>query len=166
MRRIIPIVLALVLVVSVRTSAQEPGVAPLSDEDIAALNELRATYAEAVLANDCEAITAVSAQDVVLMPPNEPMVEGGAAYRDWCEAAASEPPPQDFTMTSLEIDGYGDLAFDRGTWSQTFVSEGAEPVTITGTYVVIVRKQTDDSWLWTVGIYNGDAPLPEPPEEG
>jgi hypothetical protein len=45
--------------------------------------------------------------------PDAPAIEGRAAIR-----AATEPDPgitvQEFTITSLEIDGYGDLAFDRG----------------------------------------------------
>jgi ketosteroid isomerase-like protein len=147
-----------------------PAVASLSEEDIAALNDLRAAYVEAVLANDCGAMTAVFAQNVVSLPPNVPMVEGRAAYRAACEAEESEAPPQDFTTTSRDIDGYVDLAFDRGTFSQTYASEAmaegvtinGEGVTINGKYVVIARKQADDSWRWIVGIYNFDAPLPQP----
>ena len=72
--------------------ACQPGVAPLTDEEIGALNELRAAYVEGVLANDCGAITAAFAQDAVSMPPNEPTIEGRAAYRDWCEVRATEAP--------------------------------------------------------------------------
>jgi ketosteroid isomerase-like protein len=96
------------------------------------------------------------------MPANEPLVEGRAAYRDACEAEASQPAPQDFTIIPLGIDGYGDLAVDRGTWSQTSVSDStAETVTVTGKYVAIARKEADASWSWTTVIYNYDAPLPQ-----
>jgi len=27
---------------------------------------------------------------------------------------------------------------------------------------VIARKQADGSWLWAAGMYNFDAPLPQP----
>jgi ketosteroid isomerase-like protein len=101
------------------------------------------------------------AEDIVVLPPNGPTVEGRAASRAACEAG--ETTIQDFTLTSLDIDGYGDLAFDRGTFSQTYVSEGmAEAVTINGKYVLILRKQADGSWLWTVLVYNLDAPAPQP----
>ncbi|KPJ88354.1 MAG: hypothetical protein AMS18_13425 [Gemmatimonas sp. SG8_17] len=156
MRRLVLSVLSLAFL-----AACQSGVAPLTDEDIAALNDVRTAYVEGVLANDCEAIAATGTQSMVSMPPNQPMIEGRAAYMDWCEARTSATP-QAFTTTSLGMDGYGDLAFDRGTWSQTFVSEDAEPVTVTGKYLVIARKQPDDSWLWIAGIYNFDAPLPQP----
>ena len=101
------------------------------------------------------------AEDIVVLPPNGPTVEGRAASRAACEAG--ETTIQDFTLTSLDIDGYGDLAFDRGTWSQTIVAEGMEePLTLTGKYVAIARKQADGSWLLTVDMWNSDAPLPQP----
>ena len=152
--------LALVIPSLALLAGCQPGVAPLSDNDIGALAQLRAAYIEAVLANNCEAETAQTAEDIVFMPANEPMVEGRAAFTDLSETGVSQGPPQDFTITSLAIDGYGDLAVDRGTWSQMSAPEGAEPVTVTGKYVVIARKQADDSWLWTALIYNYDAPLP------
>jgi ketosteroid isomerase-like protein len=157
MRRLTLAVLSLVFL-----AACQPTIAPLSDEDITALNDVRAAFVEGVLANDCGATTAVFAQNVVWMPANEPIVEGRAAYRAACEAEESEQALQDFTITSLGIDGYGDLAFDSGTWSQTSVSDStAESVTVTGKYATIARKEADGSWLWTVTIYNYDAPLPQ-----
>jgi ketosteroid isomerase-like protein len=142
-------------------AACQPGVAPLSDEDITALYNLTAANIQATLAGDCEAANAMFAEDAVLLPQDGPMVEGRAAMTAACEA--EEATIQDFRIASAQIGGYGDLAFDRGTWSETFVSEDmAEPLTITGKYVLISRKQADDSWLWTVLIWNLDAPLPQP----
>jgi ketosteroid isomerase-like protein len=102
------------------------------------------------------------AEDAVWWVPDAPAIEGRAAIR-----AATEPDPgiavQEFTVTSLEIDGYGDLAFDRGAFTYTVVSEGAEePITFIGKYVVIARKQEDGAWLWTLNIWNTDAPMPRP----
>jgi ketosteroid isomerase-like protein len=153
---------ALTILSLVFLAACQPAIAPLSDEDMTALNDVRAAFVEGVLANDCGATTAVFAQNVDWMPANEPLVEGRAAYRDACEAEASQPAPQDFTIIPLGIDGYGDLAVDRGTWSQTSVSDStAETVTVTGKYVAIARKEADASWSWTTVIYNYDAPLPQ-----
>jgi ketosteroid isomerase-like protein len=109
----------------------------------------------------------VYTDDAVYWPGDTPAIEGKAAIR-----AASEPAPgmtiQDFTLTSLDVEGYGDVAVDRGTWTETFMVEGMpEATTLTGKHVVIARKQADGSWLWTLLIWNTDAPMPqfaEPPE--
>lgn len=143
-------------------AACQPEVGPLTDEDIAALNTLRAAYRQGAIEGNPDALSAVFAEDAVVWSPDRPAIEGRAAIR-----AANEPTPgvtvQDFTVSSLEIDGYGDLAFDRGTYSYTVVSEGAEePLTMVGKYLVIARKQADGTWLWALDISNTDAPLPRP----
>jgi len=66
-----------------------------------------------------------------------------------------------FTITPIQIEGTDGLAFDRGTWSMTATAEGMpEPIVDTGKYVMVLRRQEDGSWLWTVGIWNSDLPLP------
>jgi ketosteroid isomerase-like protein len=143
-------------------AACQPGIATLSDEDIAALDALGDASTQTTLAGDCDAAMALWAEDGVLMPQDVPMIEGRAAIRADCEADET-PPPQEATITSLGIDGYGDLAVGHGTWSQTYVSEDApEPLAISGKYVVVWRKQADGSWLYTKVIWNFDAPLPQP----
>jgi uncharacterized protein (TIGR02246 family) len=138
-----------------------PRVVPLTDEDLAALDALRADYVAGILAGDAATAAAVFAEDALWLHPYAPAVEGRAAIR-----ATYEPEPgvtvHDFTITSLAVDGYGDLAFDRGAYSETVVIEGvAEAITVTGKYVVIARKEADGSWRWTVAMVNHDAPLPQ-----
>jgi len=161
MRRMI---LPLMLLVAVGC---QPGAAPLSDEDVAAIRSLAASYAQASMARDVDAIAALYTDGAVVMPANEPAIVGKEAIR---AHIASEyelgVETREFTLTPVEIDGVAGLAFDRGTWSWTGVPPGmTEPVTETGKYVVILRRQEDGSWLYAVDIYNSDTPPPEP-EEG
>ena len=73
-----------------------------------------------------------------------------------------EPFPR-FTQaeaTIVQIDGRGDLAFVRGTHSETYIVEGTpEPIHEIGKYVEIWRKQPDGQWLIAVNIWNSDLPL-------
>lgn len=56
----------------------------------------------------------------------------------------------------MEIDGAGDLAYARGTFSWTFrVGEG-EPVSDAGKWIAIWRRQPDGSWLASHDIWNSD----------
>ncbi len=72
--------------------------------------------------------------------------------------------PSAFSLTPAETDGVGDLAYDRGSYSVTVSIEGMpEPLTDAGKYVVLLRKQTDKSWLIMASIWNSDMPLPELP---
>ena len=152
--------LGLAALSSVLLSACQPGVAPLTEEDITALHNLTIAYINGVLAHDCGAATAMYAEDAVLLPQDQPTVEGRAAITTACEEGAT---PAALRIASAQVDGYGDLAFDRGTWAEEFAIEGMEePLEITGKYVVIARKQADGSWLWTVDVWSRDAPLPQP----
>ena len=140
--------------------ACQPAATPLSDDDVAAIRTLGPRYSEAALARDVDAAVALYTDDAVIMPADAPAVVGKEAIRGFIAAAfASEAVTTEFVFTSLEIDGAGDLAFDRGTWRWTGTVPGAaEPVTEVGKYVIIVRRQADRSWLTAVDTWNSDAP--------
>ncbi len=139
--------------------ACQPGAGPLSDEDIAAIRANGDAYAQSALSADWPAWAALFTDDAVNMAPNEPAIEGRPAIQAWGEAF---PTMTEFTSTPVEIDGRTDLAYIRGTYSYTATVEGApEPVTDSGKYLVVLRKQADGSWLTTANIWNSDQPLPE-----
>ncbi len=101
-------------------AACQPAAAPLSDEDVAAIRSLATSYAAANLAMDADAVAAVYADDAIEMPPNEPAVAGKSAVADKYASFFEQGVGADaFTVTSVEIDGMEDVAFDRGTWSWT-----------------------------------------------
>ena len=132
------------------------GATSLSDADIAAIEEGSAAFVAATNANDWGGVAALYTEDAVMMPPNGPAVEGQAAIEAFF---AAYPPFSGFTLNPVEIDGRGDLAFVRGTYSMTLEIEGMEPTPDTGKYIEIRRRQTDGSWLIAEDIFNSDVPL-------
>jgi uncharacterized protein (TIGR02246 family) len=143
--------------------AEEPGVKPLSDEDIAANKALTAAYVQGINSKDWAAVTVLYTEDAILMPPNQPLVQGREAILVWAEAF---PPLTEFDLTLVEIDGYGDLAYVRGMGTMTMTPESApEPIKDTVKYIEIRRKQDDGSWLIAIDIMNSDLPLPVQPEK-
>jgi ketosteroid isomerase-like protein len=62
----------------------------------------------------------------------------------------------DFRMTPDEIDGRGDLAFARGTYSWTVRIGDGEPAPDSGKWLTIWRKQADGTWLLSQDIWNSD----------
>ena len=139
--------------------APAPEVGPLSEEDVAAIKANSAAFFEAVLAGDWAAVAAFYTEDAVLMFPSEPVVEGRMAVQAFFELF---PSITQFEPTIVQIDGRGDLAFVRATYSMTILVEGTpEPIHDTGKYVEIRRKQPDGKWLIAVDISNSDLPLPD-----
>jgi len=142
-----------------------PEAGPLSEEDLAAINDLvERQMVEAFLAEDWAALASVFTEDGVRMPPNEPLHQGRAAIEAWTSSNWGPLTYTGFTQEALEIDGRGDLAYVRGTYSVTVEPPGApEPITSVGKTLAILRKQPDGSWLVSHAIYNGDAPPPPMP---
>ncbi len=141
---------------AVSVAACAAGAASLSDADIAAIEEGSEAFAAAANADDWGGVAALYTEDAVLMPPNGPAVQGRAAVEAFF---ATFPPFSGFTLNPVEIDGRGDLAFVRGTFSMTIEMEGMPAVQETGKYIEIRRRQTDGSWLIATDILNSDTPL-------
>ncbi len=154
LRRIPSVVLTFSLVVT----ACQPGVGPLSEEDVATIRSTHAAYHEVALAKDWDAVVTYYTTDAVIMPPNQLAVHGRDAIRDWY---ASFPPVTEVELPIVEIDGRGDIAYVRGTYTLTMVIEGIpEPITDIGKNLAIWRRQPDGSWLMAVDTFNSDLALP------
>jgi ketosteroid isomerase-like protein len=132
--------------------------ATLSEADIAALRAAAATFAQDALARRDSATAAQYTENAVFMTPNQPAVEGRAAIRAWFE---SFPPITAFSLTVVEVDGRGDLAYVRGNYALTIAASGRTPaISDHGKFLEVRRKQADGSWLMALDIFNSDVPLP------
>ena len=141
---------------AVSVAACAGGAASLSDADIAAIEEVGESWIAAANADDWAAVAALYTENAVFMPPNGPAVQGRAAIQAFGEAF---PPASGWMLNPVEIDGRGDLAFVRGTFSMTIEIPDMEPYQETGKFIEIRRKQADGSWLLATDIFNSDTPL-------
>ncbi len=135
--------------------AQEAG--PPSEDDVGAIEGIIQQYVQAMLAKDLNAWAGLWTEDAVVMPPNSPALEGREAIiRDWMAG----PTPTVFVLDVLDIDGRGDVAYVRGTYSITRTVAGVpEPVRDDGKYLSILKKQPDGRWLFAVDTWSSDLPL-------
>lgn len=129
----------------------------LSEADLAAIAQLRTDFVEVTLARDFDGVLASRAEDAVWMPPNAPLLVGKAKIRAFLEAG---PTPTAFVLTPGRTEG-GDVAYERGRYAYSTVI-GADTVSESGKYLVILRRQADNSWRIAVDIWNTDAPAPIP----
>jgi len=130
-----------------------PQTTSLLSEDFAAIEAQTKNYFEAVQAGDWAGVMAIYAEDAVLMPPNSPTIEGRANVQAFFDAF---PPLSNFSMKIVEIEGQGDIAYVRGTYTMTLTPEGGEAITDFGKYIEIRKKQLDGSWLLTHDMFNSD----------
>jgi ketosteroid isomerase-like protein len=136
----------------------------LSDADKAAIR--KGTDAVVSIANaptkDWDAyVRADYTEDAMVLPPDTPAVKGWDAIKSYI---LTEGTVSDFKIEMLEIEGRGDLAYVRGTYSMAVTLPGAsEPTKNTGKYIEIWRKQADGTWKVIRDIFNSDMPTPAPP---
>ncbi len=157
MKRRLVLILGTVMCLGLSVGCRRP--AGLSEADRTAIRQVGEDYVKLVNANDSKGAVALYTDDAMVMAPNEAAVQGKAAIQAWMEAP---PPISNFQMQSLEIEGRGDLAYDRGTYSVTVTPAGAAPIEVHGKYLTILRKQADGSWKVQRDIWNSDLPLPVP----
>jgi len=155
-KKILLQLVALALMVTA-CQAQAPEVVQLSEEDVASIKQVSQTVAKTYQTGDWDALIEVFTEDAVRMPPNTTILEGREAIRASTEASQ---PFTSLTLTTLEIDGLGDLAFARGTFTYTPAPEDADPIKDSGKFIQILRKQPDGSWRIFRDIWNSDLPLP------
>jgi len=136
------------------------GVAALSDEDVAAIKALGPALDEAALAGDWDAVVALFTEDGEWMGPNGPTIQGHSAMTEWIESTVMTVT--EHKIEFVEVDGYGDMAYAKGTYVETYSVESVEePIKDEGKVLTILRKQSDGSWLFAIWMWNSDLPLPE-----
>ena len=149
--------LILLLGIFAFTACQLTEPAALSEADRAAIEATSKAFVEGVNAKDWAAVAATYTEDAVLMPPNGPAVAGRANIQAFLEAF---PPISDFNFENVEVEGQGDMAYVRGVFTMTITPEGGYPITDTGKYIEIRKKQADGSWLLHRDIFNSNVELP------
>ena len=118
------------------------------------LEEEVAAWTKAYNQGDAAGCTAMYAEDAMMLPPNQPMVRGKQAIKEFNQRMLDQVGG----TISNRIIGFsveGDLAYQVGTYAITDTKTPDQ-----GKFVNIFRPQQDGSWKISVAIYNNDKPLP------
>jgi ketosteroid isomerase-like protein len=67
---------------------------------------------------------------------------------------------KDVTLTTMDVGGGGNTAYETGNYSLTIQPESQAAMTDSGKYVVVWKKQADGTWKLHVDIWNSSMPLP------
>jgi ketosteroid isomerase-like protein len=134
-----------------------PGPTPAAQTDPSIVEGSNA-YLKAVLAGDVPAITAMFQEDAVVMPPNQPLLQGRAAIGQFYGGLCHGPVKLTaFTFSHLESSSAGETAYDVGTYIQTLTVGPGQRVNDSGKYSVIL-KRAGGEWRIAYLIFNSDLP--------
>jgi len=157
------ILLGVFALVLVGTACQPPAqeAAGLSEEDVAAIQDLFQRYDDAINAGDAENWMTLLADDVLWMAPNQAMLVSKEAVRTRVQPFFDQLD-MEHTTTLEEIEGAGEWAFVRGTYTfRVTPKAGGETSEEIGKIICILGRQSDGSWKVARAIWNLDLPLPE-----
>jgi ketosteroid isomerase-like protein len=116
-------------------------------------------WLKAAQAKDVERWLSYYAEDVVVMPPNEPSLVGREANRPRVSEWVANPGfAIHWQTTRLDVSRAGDMAYSLCTYELMFNDPKGKPVTDRGKLVDVWKKQPDGTWKLAVGIWNSDQP--------
>jgi len=131
---------------------------PLSDADKAGIRAVSDSFVAYIRTNRDSANASLFTEHAVVMPANRGIIEGRPAILAFFQAG---PALRSFTLTNIDIDGRGDLAYVRGTYSFAIpTADGQSAVGDHGKFIEIRRRQADGKWLVAAEIFNSDQPVP------
>ena len=135
---------------------------PSMEDDLADIKKVLDQFGAAYNAGDAAAVASLYTTGAILMPPNQPIVEGNEAMESRWQSAF-EKFSIEFGFTRDEIRVAGDWGFARGTYQVSRTpAAGGETVEDNGKYLVVLRRQDDGSWLFSHDIDNSDRPITGP----
>ena len=125
-----------------------------------AIEEANLKFGAAMRQGDAAALAALYTEDATILPPNSEMVQGTPGIQEFWQAAI-QMGVKDAVLTTVDVMGAGELAYEIGKYAMTIQPEGQEPVENMGKYVHVWKLQDDGSWKLHVGIWNTSMP-PQP----
>jgi len=133
--------------------------------DVSVLSEIRERLTAAENAGDPEPICAALADDVVFMVPSAPVQEKKAACATFLRAVLPSllhEFARSVSYTSAEVRVFGDVAFDRGTFSFSVTPRTGGPSQVNVGKYFWLYIRTDATWkLARVIVCLDEAPAQE-----
>lgn len=122
-----------------------------------AIEEANLKFSEAVRQGDAAALAASYTEDATILPPESDMIQGRQGIEAFWNGGL-QTGIKDIVLTTVDVFGSGDLAYETGKYSVTIQPEGQEPVEQKGKYVVVWKKSADGTWKLHVDIWNSSMP--------
>lgn len=129
----------------------------LTEADKAGIRAVTDSFVAYFHANRDSAQAGLYTERGTLLPPNMGVVEGRPAILAFFQ---NFPPMPDFAIMNIEIDGLGDLAYVRGTYSYTIPAANRQAAVSDHGKFIEIRRREGGKWLIAADIFNSDVPVP------
>jgi uncharacterized protein (TIGR02246 family) len=118
-----------------------------------------AKYSEAIQHGNLAAVVAAYTDDAAMLPPDGQMIKGKQAIEELYKRLF-QIGMKEVTLTTLELGGKGDLAYEIGKTKVRIQPEGQSAITDSTKYLVVWKRQADGTWKVHADIWNFSVPMP------
>lgn len=126
--------------------------------DADAIRAVGKTYAAAVDAGDLDRWVETFAEDAIVLPPDQPLVTGRAAIREWVKQSFFDPFKMQLSFSFADVVVAGDWAFTHGPYTLRLTPKDGRPaVEGKGKFVNVFRRRPN-GWRYARVIWNSDSP--------
>ncbi len=133
--------------------------ATITTIDVNAIKDTAKPWADACVARDWDALLGLCTDDVVFLPPDEPVV-ANEHVRSWLE---NYPEIKSMDVEFEHVEGQEQIAVARGQFTMTLLPTGAPaPVTYAGKFTDTFRKDMQGKWRYASVTWNSNLPSPLP----
>ena len=129
-----------------------------SKTDVQVIHDIRERTMHAENNGEADFSDSVCTDDIVVLPPNMPSVTGRAAAVAFMRDFLGQFDLQ-IQYVSEETEVHGDIALDRGTYSQTLTPKsGGPPIPEQGNFLWLYSRSSEGTWkisrvMWNASGY-------------
>jgi uncharacterized protein (TIGR02246 family) len=105
---------------------------------------------------DTAAVAAFYTENATVLPPNSQMIRGRKAIEDFWKSAMAMGI-RSIQLTTLDVESSGDMAYEIGNATLEIRPDGGTAASETIKYVVVWKRQPDNSWKLAADIWNSVA---------
>jgi uncharacterized protein (TIGR02246 family) len=138
-------------------SAACSGPAPVefTTRDAGEIRQQHEAFVAAFNAKDVAKILDLYAENSVFMPPNEPVIRGKDALKQFYEKLFTRDGASDLKMDIAEVSGHGPLAYQSGTYEMALKPATGTAGRDRGKYLFVIRKM-GPGWKFQYTMWNSD----------
>ena len=111
---------------------------------------------KAFSSGDIAALAAFYTEDAVVLPPNSQMIRGRKAIEEFWKGAVGMGV-RSIQLSTIDVQSSGDLAYEIGNATMQIQPQGGSASRETVKYVVVWKRQPDNSWKLAADIWNSSS---------
>jgi ketosteroid isomerase-like protein len=151
----------MLVIAALSAACSGPAPVEFTMKDAGEIRQQHEAFVAAFNTKEVSKILDMYAENSVFMPPNQPIIRGKDALRQFYEQLFRQGA-SDLRMDVAEVAGHGTLAYQSGTYEMALKPATGPAGRDRGKYLFVIRKM-GNGWKYNYTMWNSDLPPAAPP---